>query len=438
MNPAVVRNSAAAALFSLFAVAACQEEVILPREDIDPPTLSPSTQWAGGTVRLEWLVIEEGGSVPALHIDDMQLASTASGAGWAEYRLPTTVSGPVQIELAGEESATFQVGVVGFRAASALDVSLEGNLLVWPRDGQASLLGGPGDHSGVLQVLPGLGQATYLIEDSVPISRTEVRALGPTYDPDLLLVPTEGYRAARWQLQPTVEVLDTLPIEFSRHAMLLSDSILVTAFHHEIWSIDLKAMDIVHRGQYEESRGVTVSAGGRFGAVRVGGSEFGPPVFSGITGNVIFHVDTLFRSYGVDFSPVGDTLYIAGVGLAEPNPEMLLAIDAFGGTVLGGIDLGAREPINIVRDRNGPWLYVAAAVLSEPNSETSFEQYAGEPPVMLVIDTRTMEIVGEMATTGFEHCLGWCEGSVAVDDDGVYFVMTGAPARVLAFDVLPD
>lgn len=416
--------------------AACNDDVVEPPE-LDPPALTPATQWAGGTVRLEWEAIEVGGTAPSLTADGVALVPLAGDEGWVDYRLPTTARGPVRIALEGVVTDTFDVNVLGFRSSSDLDIGLAGNLLVWPRTGPASVVGAPGDASGVVQVLPGSNSTEYLLEDAIDITSTGVRSVGPTYDADLLLLP-RGSTPEVWRLLPAPQVVDTLTGTITRHAMLLSDSIYVQSGQHNIWSYNLRAGTLVDWGQYEETRGAVVSPDGRHGAFRVNGSASGPPVINGLTGEMAFHVDTLFRSYGVDFSPTGDTLYIAGIGRSSPHPELLLAIDVMSGDILETIDLGAREAINIVRDRDSHMLYVVAAVLTQPNDGTVIEEYSGDTPVLLAIDSRTMQVVGEAASTGFDHCAGWCEGTVTVGTDGVFFVMTGSPARLLSFDVLPD
>jgi hypothetical protein len=101
--------------------------------------------------------------------------------------------------------------------------------------------------------------------------------------------------------------------------------------------------------------------------------------------------------------------------------QLILAIDASTGDV-----------INLVRDQNGPWLYVMAAVLGEP-MDNSANPPTGELPVMLVVDSRSMEIVGEIQSSGWDCDGGLCEGAVAAGPDGVFFVTTGS-ATVVAFD----
>ena len=417
---------------SLLSIAACGDDVTDPG-DLDPPELSPATQWAGGTVRLTWEGIDGMTGAPALTLNGNELDVVATDIGWAEYRVPATARGQIRLVLDDAVSDTFDVNVLGFRSATDLDVALVGNLIAWPRGAVASVVGAPGDFSGVVQVRPGAATALYLLEDSIAITNTGVRSVGLTYDPDLLLLP-RGSTPELWRLVPTPQVVDTLAgMQILRHAMLLSDSIYIRSTHHTIFRHNLRSGSM-EWGQYEETRGVAASPDGRYGAFRVNGSAAGPPVIDGRSGTVAFHVDTLFRSYGVDFAPTGDTLYIAGIARDAPNPELLLAVDASTGATLATIDLGAREPINIVRDRNSPMLFVMAAVLTQPNNGTVTEQYSGDAPVMIVIDSRTMEIVGEMATTSFDQCNGWCEGTVTVGTDGVFFVMTGDPARVLAFD----
>lgn len=388
------------------------------------PSIAPTTQWAGGVVRVTVDGVTPDEMPPRLSIEGDALTLLEVGNGWVDYRLPSTERGSVSLELDGEDPATFEVDVLGFRSVQPLGRSLRGNLFVWPRTGYASLLALAVDNTGVIQVLPASLQTRYLVE--VPI-HPEARGVGPTSDPDLVLVPT-GW-AEVWRLLPTPQVVDTLIVGFSRHALLLSDSVYAFSGHHDITVVDPRVGSSSSCfALHEESQGSVISPNGRYGAFRLNGSQLGPPVFSAESGEPVFHVETLSHSDGVDFSPVGDTLYIAGLRRAEPRDHVVLAIDAATGEIVEGVELGEHNALNVVRDPRGPWLFVMTSLPTEP-------------PALLVIDTRTMTIAGEIATQGYHDCNGGCEGAVAVGPEGVFFVTSGGPGEVpgvvLAFDGWP-
>lgn len=399
------------------------------REIVSPspaPSIAPTTQWAGGVVRVTVDGVTPDGLPPRLSFEGEALMPLEVGNGWVDYRLPGTARGPVSLELDGVDPATFEVDVLGFRWVRPLGASLRGNLFVWPRTGYASLLALADDNTGVIQVLPAAPQTRYLVE--LPIF-PEARSVGPTSDPDLVLLPT-GW-AEVWRLLPAPQVVDTLVVIFSRHAMLLGDSVYAFSGHHDISVVDPRVgWPSSYIALHEESQGTVISPSGRYGSFRLNGSWLGTPVFSAESGEPVFHVEALSHSDGVDFSPVGDTLYIAGPRRAEPRDHLVLAIDAATGEILDDVVLGERHALNIVRDQRGPWLFV----MTSP---------ANEPPALVVIDTRTMTTAGEvLMTQSYTGCNGGCEGAVAVGPDGVFFVTSGGPrevpAVVLAFDGWPS
>ena len=424
-RPASLLVAAAVAVLS----AGCTDD------PVDPPlapSIAPATQWAGGIVRVTLDGIGAGEAAPPLTLGGEPLAAVEVGAGWVDYRLPGTARGPVSLELGGDDPAVFEIEVLGFRGAQSLGVALRGNLFVWPRGGDASILGLASDNSGVIQVLAASAQTQYLIEEPV---FSEARSVGPTSDPDVLLIPKGN--AEIWRLLPTRQVVDTLNVQFSRHAMLLSDSVYVFSGHHDISVVDPRVgWPSSYIAQYEESQGAVVSPSGRFGAFRINGSRWGPPVFSGESGQPVFHVETLSHSDGVDFSPFGDTLYITGTRSTEPRHHLVLSIDATTGEIVHSVEIAELNPLNLLRDPHGPWLFVMVLRLGD----------AAAPPSLLVIDTRTMEIVGQMVTEGYTGCAAYgCEGAIAVGPGGVFFVSTNStpaaardvPAVVLAFDGWP-
>lgn len=415
---------------------ACDDSPTDPRP-LDAPALSPAIQWAGGTVRVTAPTIDSADVAPSLGVslDPEDLEVVAVGDGWADYRLPMSARGPIELVLGGEQPDTFEIQILGFRGAHSLDVALRGNLFVWPHTGEASVLGIASDDSGIIQVLPGALATRYLLE--MPIF-DNARSVGRTADPDVLLIPT-GY-AEVWRVRPTLERLDSIAVPFARHAMLLSDSVYVASWHHAIDVYDPRSTGpMLYSGMYEETQGMVVSPSGRYGAVEINGSALGVPVFSGENGEPVFHVDMMSHSDGIDFSPVGDTLYLAGMRRIEPRDHLVLAIDATTGAVVNTLEIADFNPRTLRRDPNGPWLFVLATMYGDP----------AEQAVMLVIDSRTMQLVGTVATEGFAGCAGYagyaCQGAITVGPEGVFFVSNNShpanvpdvPATVLAFDGWP-
>ena len=397
-----------------------------------PPTLSHAIHWAGGVVRLTDVGIAAGDPAPALSLEGVALEAVAAGGGWAEYRLPRDARGPVTLTLAHDEPVEFQLEILGFRGAETLDAPLRGNLFVWPRTGPASMLGLTDDNIGVLHVLPGAGTADYILDDSI---FSEARAIGPTSDPDVVLV-SKGMPEL-WRLLPTPELVDSLPLYFIRHAMLLSDEVYVWSGHHDInVQVPSEPIPYAYTAMYEESQGAAISPDGQYGVMEINGSALGVPVFGESSGEPLYHVTSISHTDGVDFSPVGDTLYLGGMRSAEPRVHVVVALElATGQLVSEELALDGFNLMTVRRDPNGPWLF-------------AFGLHTGETlPVLLVIDSRTMEVVGEIATSGYTGCaeaLG-CDGALAVGTDGIFYVTTNdhpaanrdIPATILAFDGWP-
>ena len=121
-------------------------------------------------------------------------------------------------------------------------------------------------------------------------------------------------------------------------------------------------------------------------------STGGVPVFDATVPGVAYTIAALTGTAAAAFTPGGDTVYVAGDSAYHGN--MLLAVDAASGAVLGRTPVGGywpREGLAVAVDPLRPWLYVAWTVSHDP--------YNLDSVVVNVYDRRSLRRVATLAAS---------------------------------------
>lgn len=395
----------------------CSDGPITPEQ----PAVWPEIVWAGGDVLIRSRALR-GVDHPKILADTMVLEVQAAGADSAVVRIPGGARGTYTLRLGGIRGrALGNLTVLGFNGRRLIEPGIGTYLLVWPEGSNASIIGGA---SGTIYHLtPATGEVRPVLTGYWG-GGDAARLPGRTPDPELLLLqPIDGSDVEKWRLLPEPQLLGTLPATNDRHFAQLSDSVVLFGYHHRVETRRLRGTELELRylASYEETHEVIISPSRDRATLIVNGSATGPPVFDTQTGDTAYHVRQLFRSYGVAFSTAGDTLWMVGVN--NQLASKVVVLDARSGSELSHAEFPDYGIINMRKDPAASRLFITAM----PKGAAW-----DAPPVLLVIDAKTLQINGRVEVpqdvAPYSQC-AYCV--VAVGSDGVFLVEPGA---VWAFD----
>lgn len=368
--------------------AACREPV-----GARPATfqIEPTAQWSGGWVQVHSVALAAADTVVVTVAGDTtplearRLADTTLAV-----RLPPGVSGSVRLraQLDGRPFLLDPIGVYGFTVSWEFPVVMDGDILVWPRDGHANVLGGTVDGVTLLQVdagqvrlFPGTGRYGFL----------DVRGPGMTYrDGVFALAQVVGAPAELWRLLPSAEPIAVdSAVRIYRQAMQLNPRAWVVGGAHAItmltWSDSLgryESTDI----RAEETEGMYMSPRGDRATVRVDWvfDGAGVPVFDAPAGVVAYRVPGMRRVAGADFSADGEWLALVG----GESTHRLVLLRAATGEVVRDTVLD-RPPFTVTLDAFAPLLYVGVSEHISPPPGYSH-------PVVLVFERDSGRLLAEL------------------------------------------
>lgn len=381
-------------------------------------TVSPATAWAGGDVTIQSTGSLDNQEGPTFSLDGVELNAQAIGDDTWRVALPTTAAGSIVITaVAGDDSVALDpVTVRGFTGSHQFETGILGNLLVWPRSGDATVL--TSDELNLLEVNATAGTITVhdLLMGSTQFS------VGPTPQDNAFVVwPADSATPEVWSLSPTLQRLGAVPENAApRMTMTLGGSHYLSGFGNGIW-LD----GAFFEGVSEAESGVMSPTHDR-ATLRVDWDQNDVPVFDVATGAVAFRLPGIQSTEGVAFSPDGTLLAVAGGdSCAECGLSHVQVVRTSDGEVLHDTTL-AVHAWGIAFDRSRPLLYVGVDA-ADSEGGTAIR------PGVLVLDSESFAQLGYLvsdaggltcsATSQF-GASGTCYGGVLVtsDEPAVYAV----------------
>ena len=400
--------------------------------------IEPAAQWSGGWVQVHSPALATADTAVVTVVGDTVPLETSRVADTTlAVRLPDT-SGSVQlrVQLDRWPFVLDPIEIYGYTGARQIPVPMDGDLLVWPRNGNANVLAGTPDGVAVIQantgqvgLFPGTGRYGFL----------DVRGPGATeMDGVFVLAQVVNGPAEVWRLLPAAErLLVDSGVLVRRQVMRLNPAAWVLGGAHSItlrrWS------DVLGRYQdttiqAEEVEGANMSPRGDRATLRVDWVPGGVPVFDAPAGTVAYRVAGMLRVDGADFSADGEWLALVGGsdfrgGIADTNRLML--VRAATGEIVRDTTLD-RVPFAVTLDAYAPLVYVGVDHVSE----------VGIQPAVLVIDRDSGRLLAELrvAASAPPCRLGGCyKAVIARSAEPALYVVWGYQGEtwVWRFAMLP-
>ena len=377
------------AILAPFAGAGCNSAT---ESDLTPAVrVSPSAPWAGSTIRLQSSAFVRDGDRAELWLGSTPLPLTRLDDTTLTAPLPDSAGGAYELRLVldGEVVLLDPLTVIGYTGSYEIPPSLEWDVAVWPRNGHATIIGTSA------QGLTLIDLDTRAVTSYPALADVSgMRGPGMTYTgSDLILYPDGATTLQAWWLSGGPRLVRAFPdlTAQPRQAMQLGPDAWFFSSHHTFWTSVRTDSTQPYQTvivQAEETEGVHMSPRGDRSTIQVDYSASGIPVFDSPSGQTAYWLTQLRTSEGVDFSPGGELLAVAGGDRGVLSPARLLLVDATSGTVLRDTLLG--EPVfALAFDPVRPLLYVG---LSRADSASGPHH-----PGIAVLDVDTFEPLGLLA-----------------------------------------
>ncbi len=365
---------------------------------------------AGGTVAIYSRGFNSA-SNPVIKADTFTLQYTRQNDTTLLVTLPTILRGAATLSVNTRVVGQIEVG--GFISYRPRTSTLTGNPRRFPPEGPVSLIAGNGAN-GVVQFFPGTGEVRPLL-DGYWLDNGNARSAGPTPQPSVFLFQPTSSTLESWDLAGVPQRIAEHPnLHNSRIAAQLNDSIFLIGTHHTVYvrkAVD-GAVTWLYAGTYEETNDVALSPAGNRAAIRVHGSDTGPPVFDMATGDTAYHIRSVRGAEGVAFSPDGDTLFVLGYNQHDVDSHFMV-LNAANGSELARFTLPEwSDELAVDTDRG--FAYFAVANIYAPTTSVR----------ILVFDYVNRQLVGNMGAPG-EYSHNCFYSRVFVGDDGVFYVCGG-------------
>ena len=404
--------------------AACSDSTTPGQADF---TVSPSTAWAGSEVVVGSHALERASAPPVFRSGDSTLASrSVNDSTWA-VTLPTTASGQVQLRLAldGDSVTLAPVTVLGFTGTRVFTVDFPWDLLVWPRTGDAGVLGG--DLSGNLVLLNATTGAVTTVDSLFDVSLMR----GPgvtTRDSTFLLRPRLSTSLEAWTPFPSpARTAEFASITSTRQAMQFGPDAFFVSHNHQF---EVTAPGGSYTEQAEETSGVIMSPTHERATIRVNDAWSGVPVFDVASGAIAYRVSDLKTAEGADFSRDGQLLAVAGGTGGPEAANRVVLVRSADGTVLHDTTFTS-VVWSVALDPDRPLVYVGIDV---PDAGGAGATHPG----VVVLDRASFARLGVMVAKASEPAciIGGCYGGVLAvsSEPAVYAVWSWqAAARAWRF-----
>jgi hypothetical protein len=400
----------------LLAVVACSDAT-------DPAgdskfTVSPTTTWAGAELTIRSSRSIDGQGTPDFTLDGVALATRSTEGGTWLVTVPTTASGQVVITavLDGDSATLEPVTVRGFTGSHRFETGVQSNLLVWPGRGDGIVL--TSDALNLLEV--NATTNTITVHDS--LMGNPGFSVGPTpLDNAFVVWPADSTTPEIWSLSPELQRLASVPeTALPNMTMTFDGNRYLSGFGNSI-TLD----GAYFEGVSESEIGVMSPTHDR-ASLRVDWDQNDVPVFDVETGAVAFRLPGIQSTEGVEFSPDGTLLAVAGGdSCAECGVSHVQLVRASNGEVLHDATIAAHA-WGIAFDRFRPLLYVGVDVADSSGGSAM-------RPGVLVLDRDSFAQLGYLASpAGGLTCSGTsqfgasgsCYGGVLVasDEPAVYAI----------------
>lgn len=392
--------------------------------------VSPDMPYAGSAIRLQSSAFMYDGNRAAIWLGSTPLPLTRLDDTTLTAFLPDSAGGsyPLRLELDGEAVALDPLTVIGYSNSYEIHPSLAWDVAVWPRNGHATIIGTSVDGLTLIELdtrtvtsYPDLADAGGM------------RGPGMTYTGrDLILYPDSATAVQAWWLSGVPRFIRAFPnlTLQPRQAMQLGPDAWFFSSHHTFWTSvrtdstqPYQTVSVVA----EETEGVHMSPRHDRSTIQIDYSASGIPVFDSPSGQTAYWLTPLQTSEGVDFSPDGELLAVAGGDRGPLSPARLLLVDAASGTVLRDTLLDA-PVFALAFDPARPLLYVG---LSRADSA-----FGPHHPAIAVLDVDTFELLGLLAPPRTVPNCGWgCyKGVIAISAEPALYTAWSFSARMTQVD----
>lgn len=379
-------------------------------------TVTPTTIWGGGAVLVRSAAFKPGGTGATIQVGGTSLILTRVDDSTMTTRLPNTVSGTVTptAVVNGVTANLNALTVYGFAETVSYEPLLSEDVYVWPRDGHARIMGSTGEGGGPNPGLAFIDLDTHAVSFLAGIAGTDaLRGPGATYQDSIFLLRSSGSGNRPievWRLLPTPTLLESHPeIVASRQAMRFGPNAWFTS--GSFWFSYPGGENTFA----SEPEGVFMSPRHDRATITIDHAFTpGVPVFNVPSGTLAYSISLLSSAQGVDFSPDGELLAIAGGITGYPQGAgRILLLNAATGAVIHDTTVD-RRVFAVAIDPVRPLLYVG--LIS-----------ADDRPVVLVLDRNSFKTLGEMAapTTAPSCFLGCYKGVIALSNAPALYVFWG-------------
>ena len=383
-------------------------------------TVSPTTLWGGGTLLVRSAAFKPGGTGATIQAGGMSLVLTRVDDSTMTTRLPNTLSGTITptAVVSGVTVDLAALMVYGYAETVSYEPLFDEDVYVWPRDGHARIMGGYFYAStGGPVPDPGLGFIdldTRAVTSFPGILNTNIlRGPGATYQDSIFILKSSGNGPVEvWRLLPTPTLLESHPeVTSGRQALRFGPNAWFTSSNH---SFSYPGFQFAGNAA-EETEGVFMSPRHDRATITVDHVFVpGVPVFNVPSGTLAYSISQLASAQGVDFSPDGELLAMAGgiTGWPEGAGRILL-LNATTGAVIHDTTVD-RRVFAVAIDPVRPLLYVGLIA-------------ADDRPVVLVLDRNSFKTLGEMAVpaTAPSCFLGCYKGVIALSNAPALYVFWG-------------
>ena len=417
----------ACTVFAL-ALAGCEDSADPVPTPLPEFAISPTAQWAGGTVLVRSHFFEGLDSLPPVTAAGVAMVTVRVDDSTVSATLPSIPTQSALIEVI-DGVTTYpvgSVGIVGFRGYWVTNPTAFGNpVLIRSTGGPFGLAGIVPQPSGGAVGLVALEQHRVILAPGVqPVDAGPLRAVGVTFDSSRYILRNSAGTIAEWRLIPGPTLVDTVPSflqsPFARIIVRLSNGVWLNTHNH--------STDVIRSGlptisvQIEDPHHFTLSVAADRAIANGGYSGPGAVVFRMSTGDTLYRVPASWVS-GAAFTADGSTLFVA----SSIQGGAIVVVRASDGTVLSQVPVPANvfEILGLALARNESRLLVAVQV--------------GFAPEVLVYDAGTLALLGRLESPpeSASNVGGWLDADIIADDASATAYVMGAGGYVWEFDLLP-
>ena len=364
-----MRAPALGVLGVFLVLAGCADPVSTSRFD-GPVTITPSTQWSGGTVTVTTDQLLNYAATPVITAGSDTLAVTVVDDTTLSVTAPSVPTGRIELVAHGlaDDLSLGMVEVVGFAGVIQQNGQIFGLQLPWPRENPTGIL-------STWRTSTGPGDVVYLHASTGGITHTGLTVTSSS-DPGVAFSYRSGiFTTVRYDTlefwswpHPPGGTISTagqvvMPMSTANTNFEIAPWTFFLTFHHftqVLRSPDNGASwtclyDCAADPTENVTHGIAFNQDGSLVASWAEGSPYGMPVFDVAAGTLRYRVPTLFQTaFGAFFTPDGE-LYAAGDSVARGG--ILLRLNATSATELGRVELGDRSIYGIAESSSQDRVY---------------------------------------------------------------------------------